>query len=1493
MGAVTPGDPGTQTGERTGSEDGPNDYYTSDAEQVVVRAINVVKRVIAEQACYAIGDLITYEVELTGNWAAGYNAVVSDVLDEGLTFVDFVALDKSAGVVVENDPPIVNRVDNTPVAGEETVSFTLGDISNDDPGVQKYVRLRYRARVDNLLLNQDGVSLSNSALFRVDDEDVGGQNFEIPADPATVVVGEPHLTLVKGITSNYTDLDAGDTVDFTVTVGNTGTTTAHEVALSDVLPAGLENVTSLQVSSVSGGAETPVLHTDTSPDGWHTDGFDIPVGGSVTITLSAEVKVGVIPGDQIQNRVDATFTSRDGADPNERDGSTADSDQDDDTDLNNYNESANAPIITVADPVAIDKRFHPDAADSTYSVGEEMTYRLTIQIIEGTVEDLVVTDILPDGVSYVSSQVGVGHVVITHNYIAPPSQLGQTLGFDLGQVVNPPNLVSTDDFLTIDITARVDNIPGNQDGTVLGNHAGLSFTGPSGTETRDYDADAQSPGIQPLDLTVVEPDLSLSKTVSPGEQSRGNLVTVTLVASHTAESTADAYDIEVADLLPAGLTYVDGSGVPVPTVNGQELTFTVAALTLGDNTRTFTYQARIETDAVAGVPLVNSAVLTWKSVTDGTGDENSGRTGQDGEGGLNDYRDDAQAQVTPGAPDILITKSDGDMSVEAGQVIPYAITVSNAGTWPATGVQITEVVPDNTTFDAAGSTQGWNCPDNSAAGTVCLFSMASLGIQAAETVVFAVLVADPVPAGVEEVVNAVSVADDGANGPDDHPEDNNTGDATPLTGVPDLTLSKDDGGVSVKPGGTISYTIHYENMGSQGATGVVIRETVPAHTVFNASASDPGWSLVSGDGSEGSVFEYPVGVLNGGSGGSVIFAVTLDTPLPAGVEQVENTTTIEDDGENSGGVPVTAADYDTTPADAAPDLSVSKDDGGETMTPGGTISYIIYYENMGSQGATGVVIREAVPEHTVFDASVSDPDWSLISGDGSEGSVYEYSVGALNSGDSAGPLVFAVTVSNPLPAGIEKTLNRVEIADDGQNGDDINPFDNGAEVETPVGAAPDLKISKNDGGISANPGEIIPYTVNYENVGTQGATGVVITETVPDHTVFNAGVSSLGWVLTSGDGGPGTVYQISVGPVDGGGSSGSVVFAVTVINPLPAGVELTVNSASITDNGSNGPDLNPSDNITEDTTPLEALPQFAVSKDDGDITAGPGDTIVYTIYYGNFGDQGATGVFLTETVPDHTVFKGSQSDPGWSLISGDGSAGSVYQYTVGALAGGGTSGSSVQFSVNVLAPLPGGVDNIHNVICISDDGENSGGDPITGTEDTPVSAAPDLGLEKAGDMETVSPGGRIVYTLTYTNTGTQGATGVVITETVPVGTTFFAGQSTEGWSCPDGSPAGTECAFEVGDLPVGVSASVMFAVRVNQNLRLGQEGQIVNTAVINDDRTNGEDLNPDDNGNSGSAETETDVVIYTVPTLNEWGMMALMLITGVISILYIRRRKTA
>ena len=52
-----------------------------------------------------------------------------------------------------------------------------------------------------------------------------------------------------------------------------------------------------------------------------------------------------------------------------------------------------------------------------------------------------------------------------------------------------------------------------------------------------------------------------------------------------------------------------------------------------------------------------------------------------------------------------------------------------------------------------------------------------------------------------------------------------------------MSLTKSDGGASVAPGGTVSYTLTYANGGNQGASGVVLTDVVPANTTFNAGAS--------------------------------------------------------------------------------------------------------------------------------------------------------------------------------------------------------------------------------------------------------------------------------------------------------------------------------------------------------------------------------------------------------------------------------------------------------------------------------------------------------------------------------------------------------------------------------------------------------------------------------------------------------------------------------
>src|SRR5262249_51517579 len=89
-------------------------------------------------------------------------------------------------------------------------------------------------------------------------------------------------------------------------------------------------------------------------------------------------------------------------------------------------------------------------------------------------------------------------------------------------------------------------------------------------------------------------------------------------------------------------------------------------------------------------------------------------------------------------------------------------------------------------------------------------------------------------------------------------------------------------------------------------------------------------------------------------------------------------------------------------------------------------------------------------------------------------------------------------------------------------------------------AAPDLVVSKSDGGATVNAGDSVAYTINYSNAGLANATGVVLTEFLPVGATFNAAGSTAGWVALGAG-----AFRFTVGSLAVGGS-GSVVFAVTV-----------------------------------------------------------------------------------------------------------------------------------------------------------------------------------------------------------------------------------------------------------------------------------------------------------------------------------------------------------
>ncbi len=248
--------------------------------------------------------------------------------------------------------------------------------------------------------------------------------------------------------------------------------------------------------------------------------------------------------------------------------------------------------------------------------------------------------------------------------------------------------------------------------------------------------------------------------------------------------------------------------------------------------------------------------------------------------------------------DLVLTKDDGGVDFVAGDTISYTLNGSNAGGLDATGVVLTETVPANTTFNPAAS-DAWSCVPDTSAGSACTFNLGLVPAYSNGSKIFAVDVDLPLAPGVTLISNTASIADDGANGPDPNPGDNSASESTPRNPDPrDLVVSIDDGVTSIGAGETISYTIGWQNVGANGAPGVVVSDTVPDFTTFNTAASDPGWSCAPNN-NPGSLCTNSLGYVFGGENGSVVFAVVTDGSLPGDISfTIDNCVFVFDDGSN-------------------------------------------------------------------------------------------------------------------------------------------------------------------------------------------------------------------------------------------------------------------------------------------------------------------------------------------------------------------------------------------------------------------------------------------------------------------------------------------------------------------------------------------------------------------------------------------------------------------
>ncbi len=407
---------------------------------------------------------------------------------------------------------------------------------------------------------------------------------------------------------------------------------------------------------------------------------------------------------------------------------------------------------------------------------------------------------------------------------------------------------------------------------------------------RDFDADTATPGIQPLNITVGIPDLTLMKTAVPVQASLGDVVQYTVTLAHTLQSRGEAFDVVVADTLPVGLTYVPGSAVPPGIVAGQQLTWTVAALTRLQGRTSFTYQARVDLTAVVGVPLTNTAVSAW---TTQPGVDANERTGADGPGGLNDLVTQTTASVVPTESafvDAAKTVSDlNGGSVLPGDTLEYTVVLRNQG-GPVTGVVFTDPVPALTTYVPGSLSTTKGRVDDSRAPQL-IVAVGDLAAGESVSISFRVTVAPGTASG-SVISNQGSVDSDqtvpeptdadGIDANGDQPTDVVVG-GQPSIGTLDgqklvALLTDADTSGDVTAGDTLRYTVILA-AGPTALTNVFLNDTIPAGLT---AVADSG-TIVGGTGGtitlSGNAVSASLAMLAAGGTAVLTFDATVDTPL--------------------------------------------------------------------------------------------------------------------------------------------------------------------------------------------------------------------------------------------------------------------------------------------------------------------------------------------------------------------------------------------------------------------------------------------------------------------------------------------------------------------------------------------------------------------------------------------------------------------------------------
>ncbi len=715
----------------------------------------------------------------------------------------------------------------------------------------------------------------------------------------------PKISIVKAVAGQSgpgAGTQPGDTPTYTVTVSNSGSSSAYDVAVTDLPDGALVNVV-----DTTGAADA----TKTWTTGDHHLGWTIPViaaGSSATLQYTAALDAGanLHDGRAVDNTVTATHYFA--APAATRSGDPAFGWTDfTDGGSDSAHLAVDLPVLAITDTT--DAPGFPENADARIGVPFGWHLTVTNTSAGAGAHTIHVTDGLPPDWTF-----DPGSVTVDGVPVPDPAISGQTLTFSLGALAAGSSH-AIDFTATPGTAARTDAQPHV-------NSANADWTDGSGS---DHSADG--PYVTADDAataTLRFPILTVTKTAATPTVDAGAPTSYTLTVANIGD--APATHVDVADTLPAGIAYTAGAATAVPSAGFSETDATapsvawqLAQLDPTDSV-TITVPVTLDSNLDAGLLLHNTVDVT------------------------SDERPDpvsATADITTSRDtDVSIVKT-GPPAAKAGTDVTWALAVHNAGPSDARTVTVTDPLPPHTSFISA------DAPCTQAGGTVTC----ALGTMTPGQDITLHVSAHIASGTTTDITNTATVT---TMTPDTDSANDSSSETVLVGNEVDLAITKTSQFEHIVQTLDDHFALTVTNAGPSDSHGTTVVDTLPAGLSFVAATPAQGTCADAGPVITCDLGDVVVGTpvaidveVRGDQVGPQVNNATVSTALATDINPANDSASAQ------------------VIVDPLTDLKATKT-GPAQVAAGGPATYTMTATDQGPSPATGVVVSDLLPAGVAF-----------------------------------------------------------------------------------------------------------------------------------------------------------------------------------------------------------------------------------------------------------------------------------------------------------------------------------------------------------------------------------------------------------------------------------------------------------------------------------------------------------------------------------------------